>query len=365
MLAHARPQFVVFVAVLATLAAFLAPIGPAGAAPPPGSPAGAELGAEPGTEPEPPPPNVRERLEQTEEEREALKQEIAEATAELESIRTRIEDNKAEIEAMKQRVKELEVEAELAKLALEGRARTTFIHGGDVPLESLLNADGPTEAMERMEIISTLSRADHNVREAAIASRIELEETRVVLEQRIGELQELEAEAEVRGERLQEQFAEIDEQYEELKEHVARQKEVANGAQNGTYACIFTGAYHFIDSWGFPRSGGRSHKGTDVMAPYRAPVYAFTDGVISRMNNSSLGGISLYLQGDDGNQFFYTHLDGYAPGVHVGMRVNAGDHVAFNGHTGNADPSAPHVHFEVHPGGGSAVNPYPWLREVC
>src|SRR4029450_4266961 len=67
--------------------------------------------------------------------------------------------------------------------------------------------------------------------------------------------------------------------------------------------------------------------------------------------------------GPNGIEHFYATLSGYP--VSAGTRVRAGQLVAYNGQTGNARYTAPHVHFEVHPGGGAPVNPYPYLRRVC
>jgi len=99
------------------------------------------------------------------------------------------------------------------------------------------------------------------------------------------------------------------------------------------------------------------------MNPLGNNVHAIVDGVISRQTNSSLGGISLYLKGDDGNEYYYAHLMRYES--HVGQRVKAGELIAINGQTGNARFTAPHVHFEVHPGGGAPVNPYPYVKAAC
>jgi murein DD-endopeptidase MepM/ murein hydrolase activator NlpD len=127
-------------------------------------------------------------------------------------------------------------------------------------------------------------------------------------------------------------------------------------------ACILERPYSYVDSWGAARSGGRSHQGTDVMAPHGARVFAFVNGVVGRESSSSNGGIQLYLQGDNGVEYFYAHLSGYA--VSTGTRVRAGQLIAYNGQTGNAAATAPHVHFEVHLSGGP-VNPYPYLKRVC
>jgi murein DD-endopeptidase MepM/ murein hydrolase activator NlpD len=94
----------------------------------------------------------------------------------------------------------------------------------------------------------------------------------------------------------------------------------------------------------------------------RTPIHAYESGTISRLNSNSLGGISLYLKGASGTLYYYTHLSGYA-NVSAGQRVDAGDLIAYNGMTGNAP--VPHLHFEVMPGGGGNVNPYPYVARAC
>ena len=123
----------------------------------------------------------------------------------------------------------------------------------------------------------------------------------------------------------------------------------------------------FIDSWGFARSGGRRHKGTDLLAPRGVEVYAIEDGVIDRFSNSALGGKAVYFQGDSGAYYFYAHLDDFGTQVE-GQRVRAGDVIGYNGDTGNAR-GTPHLHLQWSPTGGENwVNPYPmlaaiWMRE--
>ena len=134
---------------------------------------------------------------------------------------------------------------------------------------------------------------------------------------------------------------------------------------SGNLACPVGNPVAFSDTWGAPRSGGRSHQGVDMMARHGTPVYAITAGRITRMSGSGLGGISLYMYGADGNEYFYTHLQGYADGTSTNQTVDAGTLIAYVGSTGNANASAPHLHFEVHPGGGRAVNPYPYAARAC
>ena len=116
----------------------------------------------------------------------------------------------------------------------------------------------------------------------------------------------------------------------------------------------------FTDTYGAPRSGGRAHKGTDLLASYGAPVYAVADGVIDTTSSSN-GGISLYLRASNGERYFYAHNS--ANVASDGERVSAGELIARVGSTGNAGGTN-HVHFEREVG-GSSVNPYRFVRGLC
>jgi murein DD-endopeptidase MepM/ murein hydrolase activator NlpD len=111
------------------------------------------------------------------------------------------------------------------------------------------------------------------------------------------------------------------------------------------------------DSWGAPRSGGRSHEGVDMLAPMGTPIYAVVSGSVNFRQNR-LGGNAVSLIGDNGNRYYYAHLASYEG---TSRRVNQGDVIGYNGDTGNAT-GTPHLHFEIHPGGGLAVNPTPSVR---
>lgn len=123
------------------------------------------------------------------------------------------------------------------------------------------------------------------------------------------------------------------------------------------------GRCNFSDTWGQARSGGRSHEGTDVIGAKGLALYAVVDGVITKTYvGAANGGTALRLTAPDGTYFYYAHLDSFAPGIAAGVPVRAGQIIGFSGDSGNA--GTPHLHFEVHPRGGAAVNPYPILKAV-
>ena len=119
----------------------------------------------------------------------------------------------------------------------------------------------------------------------------------------------------------------------------------------------------FRDSWGEPRPGGRSHTGTDMMAPIGTPLVAVESGTIWSPSWHYAGGLGLYINGDSGDRWYYAHMDAYAPGITDGTRVTAGQLVGYVGDTGNA--SVPHLHIGYLPGAGSYANPFPIMAELC
>lgn len=132
---------------------------------------------------------------------------------------------------------------------------------------------------------------------------------------------------------------------------------VSVGPVNGLYFPV-AGPHSYTNDWGAPRSGGRTHKGCDVMAPRGTPVVAITSGVVEQRRGGKAG-LYVVLRGDNGHVYYYMHLDGFA----ASGRVRAGQIIGYVGDTGNAR-GCPHLHFEFHPNGGGPVNPYPLLRAI-
>ncbi|MEA2001794.1 MAG: M23 family metallopeptidase [Actinomycetota bacterium] len=129
--------------------------------------------------------------------------------------------------------------------------------------------------------------------------------------------------------------------------------------------CPVNGAVAFTDTWGAPRSGGRTHKGVDMIAARGTPLVAIEAGTVRRLSSGGLGGITVTLTGASGDEFYYAHLDGWAAGLFVGQNLAVGELLGYVGNTGNAQYTIPHLHFEYHPNGGAAINPYPLVAGLC
>jgi hypothetical protein len=138
------------------------------------------------------------------------------------------------------------------------------------------------------------------------------------------------------------------------------------------------GRVQYIDDFGAPRGNGR-HQGNDIMAAKKSPAVAAEAGKVKYMTTSRAAGCMLYLYGDSGTTYYYIHLNndvtlrndnrgkcvkGTAYAVSKGAKVAAGQQIAYVGDSGDANGGMSHLHFEVHPNGGRAVSPYPWLQKA-
>jgi murein DD-endopeptidase MepM/ murein hydrolase activator NlpD len=244
-----------------------------------------------------------------------------------------------------------------ARQALGGHVASLYRAGGTRPLSGILGSSADV-VVSRIEFETIML-------DGQLAA---VDDARVAFdsyEQAIGEVNAAMAQMQKLERRAKKTVAELATGFEKAKQFADKlagfNKTVLVGGR--FVSCPASPPYSYIDSWGAARSGGRSHKGTDIMSPMGNKAHAYVDGVISRQTTSSLGGISLYLWGDDGNEYYYAHLQRYAS--RVGQRVKAGELIAYVGATGNAAWTGPHIHFEVHPGKGAPVNPYPWVQRAC
>lgn len=228
---------------------------------------------------------------------------------------------------------------------------------GEEPPAVLAYADSdvtPLEFEEQPVLERQTARASRSRRLDA------LEEARAKAQAAAAAKAKADAEAKAKAKAEAAAKAKADAEAKAKAEAAARAKAAPRAASRIAGRCPVPNAT-FSDTWGAPRSGGRSHRGTDLMAPHGSPVYAVAAGTV-KTASSSAGGISLYLHADNGETYFYAHNQSNVAGS--GQRVQPGQLIARVGSSGNAPSSAPHVHFERELGGRS-VNPYAFLRRLC
>jgi murein DD-endopeptidase MepM/ murein hydrolase activator NlpD len=212
---------------------------------------------------------------------------------------------------------------------------------------------------------------------ATIAAQVARDEER----QRVI-LASLEADAAEKEAVLQRVAARQDELSRELRQRRAEEEAARRAAQQtsgggvaggpsvpGGYCPVPGG--NFINDWGFRRTEGRSHEGTDIFAERGTPIIAIADGVVTTVNPPSrptrLGGVTVTYRTADGSHWYNAHLDTISPGIEVGARVQGGQQIGTVGNSGNARTTPPHNHLGRYmngPGQGP-VNPYPTLVELC
>jgi hypothetical protein len=156
-----------------------------------------------------------------------------------------------------------------------------------------------------------------------------------------------------------------------------------SSAGSGVPPLLFpvVGPVTYTNDFGQARAGG-THQGNDLMGAKRSPVVAVEEGTVQFWTTSANAGCMLYLHGSSGTMYEYIHLNNdlttgndnkgkcvagvsYAPGLVDGQHVDAGQLIGYVGDSGDANGIASHLHFEVHPKGGKAVSPYPYLKKAA
>lgn len=333
-----------------------------------------------------------QKIEEAKEDKEAALAALREADAELEDavavfvdLHGELEDLEYRIGRMEGRIDEDETNIASLRETAQSLVVNAYINNGSSTLESALDAANIQDILTAQHIISraadkgtaTLDRLDAITRDL-VRKTTTLEEDR----QRVAELEEQQAAMvdeldKLRSERealYQDANAKYQAEVRAWEEaerarkiaEAAKKKGAAGGLPPGTipdFICPVAGPVKFTNDWGNPRSGGRTHKGTDMFAARGTPVVAVTDGTL-RFSNGGLGGIAIWVKGA-GASYYYAHLDSRASGLSPGSYVTRGTVIGYVGNTGNAMGGATHLHFQLHPGHGSPVNPYPTLAEAC
>jgi peptidoglycan LD-endopeptidase LytH len=260
---------------------------------------------------------------------------------------------------------------------LNERAREAYLLGPTSTLDLLLEARTVSEFSDRLEFLDRLAQDDQDLvtRVAVLSEELRREEARLKRLERVQAAAKAEAEKQKqivysKLDQAEELESQLEKEYKEelAAARAAAQASTGGGSGSGSIPIVKGGALQacpapgtsFTDTFGAPRSGGRTHQGVDMMGNYGMPIYAAQSGTVSH-SSSSLGGNQAYVHASNGDYTFYAHLQGYS---NASGSVSAGTLIGYMGDTGNAT-GTPHLHFEYHPGGGAAVNPTPYVAAVC
>jgi murein DD-endopeptidase MepM/ murein hydrolase activator NlpD len=322
----------------------------------------------------------QDQLDALEAEANQLASDVSNAQAKLDGIENELAETRTQLDEARDRYEALRVK-------LDRRAREAFMGGSSGTISVLLQSASFAELSDRLEFVNELTAADSDLALAVNNLGVQLEQE--AQQQEALRAEQAKALAKLRNEQsrleshLASQQALYDEilaeerEAEQLVDELGRQyrKEQAaaaaaaaateraaspTGGGSPFSACPVPGGA-ISDDFGAPRYGGgyHAHEGNDIFAPQGTPIHAPFDGSASGANNT-LGGISVIVTGSQG-YVYNAHMSGTAK---LGS-VQAGDVIGYVGTTGDAQGTSPHNHFEWHPGNGAAVDPHPYLLQVC
>lgn len=304
----------------------------------------------------------------------AIQGELDATTIKIERLRDETDHLHEEITSIKLRMSELQEEKRALLDDAIDRADSLYRSGTVGMAEVLFTSNNFSELSTRAELLSQVSSEDSGVFVKLSRTQMEMDQLSGDLTRREAELKRATAALREENRKLQAQFQSVSDEHRRLRRKLAAKTATATAAPSGgastapikinvsgDMTCPVAGPVSFVDSWGAPRSG-HTHQGVDMMADYGTPIVAIVSGTITYAAYDGSGGNMLFLSGSDGNDYWYMHNQENFVGE--GSQVKVGQQIATVGDTGNA-AGTPHLHFEFHPGRGSAVNPYPLVSSLC
>jgi peptidoglycan LD-endopeptidase LytH len=275
----------------------------------------------------------------------------------------------AEIARLEAEIPKLRARSAELKIQVRGRAVDMYQQGTSMPLSRMIDAGSVVEAARAIQLSSTAANHDRDLAAELTRTAAQLAKDEAELKVRKAAQDALVLQLADQKAGLEVALVAADLAVQNLEAVGASQAEFAgvDGAaagqvRTGASVCPVGGTTVFVNDWGAPRSGGRTHQGTDMLAAMATPLVAVTSGTVE-WNLDDLGGVGIWLRGDDGIGYYYAHLsryEGESP-----RRVTRGEVIGYVGDTGNAKGGPPHLHFGIQAPSGEMVNPYPTVRALC
>ena len=272
------------------------------------------------------------------------------------------------------------LQAQLVKVQrqFDTQVRSVYISGGSGAIGALLGSESFSDFADRLRFAQDIAQGDEDLATSVAVQSERLRRERERLTQQADAQAKaaaaLQAQRTSLDARLGDLQSTVNELYQQFQDEQAQQQiglpsqGGGGGGGGGSFpvtgsgaisTCPVAGPVSFVDSFGWPRPGGRTHEGIDMISPYGTPIVAVHSGNAVQTPNS-LGGNAVIVYHDGGSDFtYYAHMSSYGASGHVG----AGQVIGYVGSTG--DTNVNHLHFEYHPGGGGAVDPYQTLLAVC
>lgn len=294
-----------------------------------------------------------------------LRKDVQKAADVWDAAQTTLEGTQAKIRRTNVLMKAEAKRLRKAESLLGGRADAMYRGGGQTGVvEFVLGAASWDDLISRLDYVTLIASSDAELIKSVKATRARLQRNKIAYEKAVITEASDAAVAKKGTDAMTAAFDSKKTQYDRVLAAIAAELARTNPGGSrypvGPNGMVFPvqGPHAYSDTWGAPRSGGRTHKGTDIMAARGVPCVATSSGTV-RVHGNSLGGKSITLTGNNGWQFYYAHLDSYR--VKNGARVKAGQVIGTVGNTGNAAGGACHLHFQMGPH-GNWVDPYPYLR---
>jgi murein DD-endopeptidase MepM/ murein hydrolase activator NlpD len=293
----------------------------------------------------------------------SVRQELTTVTREWQDTESRLAVALDAVADARSKIEGLQADLARIRASLNDRVAAAFMSGGSRSIGALLTSDSIEDAADRLQYTQSVVQGDADLATevSVMAEELRRQETRL----RHSARSEARASEELATHRatLLSRLDDLEDLVADLKAELDAQQEATLGLgelvlgavdvvvrSGAIQTCPAAGPHSFVDSFGDPRPGGRSHAGIDLMAPPGTPVVAVAPG--TARSAGSIGGLGAVVQHPNGDWTFYAHLSSYA---NLGS-VSTGTVIGYNGD---------HLHFEYHPNGGAAVNPYSMLLAVC